>query len=164
MASVLVFAYTSNQFSLRTITFYGCKQLDARSLESIIRHEFPENVLRINLKQLRNRLEQETWVESVEVSRVLPSDLVLYVEERIPSVILEMSGELMLADSNGILLDRYDPKYGKLDVPVFKGVLGEDFESYRLYQEENSRRIRMGCRCFRTLTVVLHYTRATFPR
>ena len=59
-------------------------------------------------------------------------------------VIIEFRSELMLADKDGIMLDRYDPKYGKLDVPVFKGVLGEDAESYRLYQEENSARIRQG--------------------
>jgi hypothetical protein len=59
-------------------------------------------------------------------------------------VILEIQGELMMADADGTVLDRYDPKYGKLDMPVFKGVLGEDAESCRLYQEENAARIHQG--------------------
>jgi cell division septal protein FtsQ len=71
---------------------------------------------------------------------------VIYVKERIPSVILEMRGELMLADDDGVLLDKYDPKYGNLDVPVFKGVLGEDAESYRMYQDENTARIHVALR------------------
>lgn len=135
------YAYTSNQLDLRTITIYGCKHLDPHVLESVVRQNFPANVVRIDLEQLRTRLEQETWVRSVELHRVLPSDLILHIEERIPSVILEMDGELMLADDDGILLDRYDLKYGKLDVPVFQGILGDDAEEYRIHQKENSDRI-----------------------
>ncbi len=144
MLSVFVYAYTSDKFNLRTITFCGCKELDSKQLESMVRQNFPANILRINLGGVKARLEQVPWVKSVEIRRVLPSDLIIYIQERIPSVIIEFRSELMLADKDGIMLDRYDPKYGKLDVPVFKGVLGEDAESYRLYQEENSARIRQG--------------------
>ncbi len=59
-------------------------------------------------------------------------------------MIFELHGELMVADDEGTLLGQYDPRFGKLDVPVFKGVLGEDAESYRLYKEENAVRIRQG--------------------
>ena len=56
--------------------------------------------------------------------------------------IKEINGQLMIADDEGILLDTYTPKYGKLDVPVFKGIVGRNPESYRQYQEENTARIR----------------------
>ena len=144
MLSVFVYAYTSDKFNLHAIAFFGCKELDPKQLEAIIRQNFPANILRINLGDLQTRLEQVRWVKNVEIRRVLPSDLIIYIQERTPSVPIEFRSELMLADKDGIMLDRYDPKYGKLDVPVFKGVLGEDAESYRLYQEENSARIRQG--------------------
>jgi cell division septal protein FtsQ len=142
--SVFVYAYTSDKFNLHTITLHGCKELDSKQIEAIVRQDSPANILHINLGGLKTRLEQVPWVKSVEIRRVLPSDLIIYIQERTPSVIIEFRSELMLADKDGIMLDRYDPKYGKLDVPVFKGVLGEDAESYRLYQEENSARIRQG--------------------
>lgn len=144
MLSVFIYAYTSEKFNLRTVTFLGCKELDPTRLEEVVRQSFPANILRIDLRLLKARLEQETWVRQVEIRRVLPSDLIIYVEERTPSIILELRGELMIADRDGTLLDAYDPKYGKLDVPVFKGVLGEDADSYRLYKEENAARIRQG--------------------
>ena len=144
MLSVFVFAYTSDKFNVRTITFYGCKELKPSQLESIVRQNFPANILRINLDQLKTRLEKVPWVKRVEIRRVLPSELIIYIQERTPSAIVEFRSELMLADSDGIMLDRYDSRHGKLDVPVFKGVLGEDAESYRLYQEENTARIRQG--------------------
>lgn len=144
LVSIFVYAYNSDKFTLRNVTIYGCKQLDARRLEGIIRENFPSNLLRIDLKQVRSLLEDEAWAKQVEIRRVLPFDLLVYIQERVPSVILEMQGELMLADEDGMLLDKYDPKYGKLDVPVFRGVLGDNPEKYRLYQEENSARIQRG--------------------
>jgi len=144
LVSVFLFAYTSDRFALRTVTFYGCNQLDPARLEQVIRQEFPPNILRIELSKLQHRLEQETWARRVEIRRMLPSDLAIYIQERTPSVILELHGELVLTDEEGILLDKYDSKYGKLDVPVFKGVLGDSAESYRMYQEENSDRVKAG--------------------
>jgi cell division septal protein FtsQ len=144
MLSVFVFAYTSDKFNLHRVTFHGCKELKPQELEAIIRQDFPANILRIDLRQLKNRLEKETWAKSIEIRRVLPSELIIYIQERTPSAILELQGELMIADNDGILLGRYDPRFGKLDTPVIKGILGEDIESYRLYQEENIARVQQA--------------------
>ena len=146
MLSVFVYAYNSDRFTLRKVTFYGTKELDIRNLEFIVRHDFPANILHINLRQLQIRLEHETWAKRVEIRRVLPSELLIYIQERSPSVILEMNGKLMIADDDGVLLDSYDSRYGKLDVPVFTGVLGKNAESYRMNQAENAARISQGLR------------------
>jgi cell division septal protein FtsQ len=144
MVSICFYAYTSERFHLDNIVFYGCKHVDPEQLAKIIRQDFPANILRIDLRKLKSRLEEETWVRRVEISRVLPSDLIVYVYERIPSVILEIHNELLVADRDGIALGRYDPKFGNLDVPVFRGLLGKDAQDYGLYQEENSARIRQA--------------------
>jgi cell division septal protein FtsQ len=144
LISICMYAYNSEKFALRNMTICGCRHQDAKQLEAIIRETCPANLLRIDLKQLRSLLESQAWVKRVEIRRVLPSDLVVYVEERVPSVILEMRGELRLTDDDGVLLDRYDTRYGNLDVPVFKGMRGDNPEGYRLYQEENAARIRLG--------------------
>jgi cell division protein FtsQ len=144
LLSLFVYAYSSDKFNLRTVTIHGCKASSQKVLESVVRDNFPANVLRINLSEVKSRLEKEPWVKRVEIRRILPSDLVIYVQERTPAAIVEFHDDLMITDQDGIMLDRYDPKYGKLDVPVFKGVKGEDEENYRLYQEENSERIRHG--------------------
>jgi cell division protein FtsQ len=143
LGSIFV-AYTSAIFTVRDIAFEGCKRADVRKLEDIIRGEFSSHILRIDLPSLRDRLEKEPWVRQVEVRRILPSDLIVSVQERTPAAILEIHGELMVADVEGILLDRYQPNYGKLDVPVFKGLVGEDAAGYRMYQEENAARVKLG--------------------
>ena len=137
-----VTVYKSERFHLDAVNIYGCKETEPARLEQMVRDNVPGNILQIELSLLQKQLEQEKWIQHVEIRRVLPSSLVLYVNERVPSVILEMSGQLMIADDDGILLDAYAPKYGKLDVPVFKGIVGKNPESYRQYQEENTERVR----------------------
>jgi len=141
---VFFYACKSDKFNLRTVSFHGCKQLASGSLESIVRLEFPGNLLHLDLRKLQRRLVQETWAKQVEIRRILPSSLVVYVQERTPSVILEMHGQLMIADREGILLDEYALNYGKLDMPVFKGAIGNSPETYRLHQEENTARIDLA--------------------
>ena len=139
--SVFIYAYNANTFNLVHIRIKGCKELNPARLEEIIRGKFSANILRLDLHEIKAQLEQETWIQQAEVRRLLPSDLIVYVQERTPSVILEMHGELMVADKAGILLGHYEQKFGKLDVPVLKGLLGDDAETYVLYQDENTARI-----------------------
>ncbi len=142
--SIFLFAYNSSSFALRNVTVHGCGHLDPRQLEAEIRAHCPSNLLRLDLDQLRILVENQTWVKRAEIRRVLPSDLVVCVTERVPVVVLEMRGDLMLTDDDGVLLGRYDSRREKLDVPVFKGALGDTPKEYRLYQRENGERIRLG--------------------
>ena len=64
MLSVFVYAYTSEKFNLRPVTFYGCKEINPKRMESVIRQNFPANILRIDLGELKDRLEKETWVKA----------------------------------------------------------------------------------------------------
>ena len=139
-----IFALSSEAFNLRDIRVSGCLHQNAKSLEDIIREEFPANVLRINLDMARQRLENETWVKRVEVHRVLPSSLVLRIEEREPVVLMELGGSQMMADGEGVLLGAYTREFGKIDSPIFRGLEGGDPKTYKEHSRENSGRIRSG--------------------
>ncbi len=140
------FAHTSEFFSVQNISVEGNRRLREAAIEGVIRREFPANILRIDLQKLQERIEAEAWVRRVELRRVLPSGMVVYVQERIPSVIAEIQGEMYITDNEGILLDGYSQSYQGLDVPVFRGLLGHNPEEYALRQEENSARIGLGLR------------------
>ena len=139
-----MYAISSGAFNLRDIRISGCRHLDAGTLENIIREEFPPNVLRIDLDKTRQRLENETWVKNVEVHRVLPSFLVLRIEEREPSVLLEIGGTQIMADGDGVLLGAYRREFGKIDSPIFRGFTGNDLKTYEKHYAENAGNIRRG--------------------
>ena len=138
------YMYTAEILKLRNIRIEGCKNSDPTSIEALIRQKYPVNILQIDLKQLRSRLEREPWIRRVAIRRILPSGLKIEIEERIPSVIAEIGGVLQLLDKEGILLDAYNPSHGKIDVPVFLGFSGGDVAAYRVMQDENSPRARAG--------------------
>ena len=112
LVSGYIYATGAEVFNLRRVRVHGCRELDPARLEAIVLREFPANILKLDLGAVRGRLMQETWAHEVEVLRVLPSDLVLYVRERVPAVILEMNGALMVTDAEGVLLGRYEPRFG----------------------------------------------------
>jgi len=162
LAVLLAYRYacTSDLLTLRNVTIEGCRHADPAALESIVRRSGP-NMLRIDLTALRSRLEKEPWIRRVELRRILPSSLVIYVQERAPSVIAEVGEELVLLDNEGVILDRYNPNYGKLDVPVFRGLRGDSIEAYETLQQENAERVRLGIRVLTELeSGSADYTRA----
>jgi cell division protein FtsQ len=143
--SIFVYAFTSERFQVHSIVFQGYKHAKPKQLESMIRRNFPANIFKIDMGQLKTRLEKDPWIRKVEIRRILSSsDLVIYIQERVPSTILEISGDLMLADRDGTLLDAYDPQYGKLDSPVLKGFLGKDAAGYRKNANANAARMQQA--------------------
>lgn len=138
------YAYNSDMFILRTVTFEGTVNAPVGKLEEEVRRIFPRNLLHIRLQDIRRHVESDPWVKRAEIRRILPSGLKIQVEERVPSTLVELGGSLMICDDEGILLALYGPAYGKLDVPVFKGLMGEDPAGYRLHQQENSHRVRLA--------------------
>ncbi|MDR0842823.1 MAG: FtsQ-type POTRA domain-containing protein [Acidobacteriota bacterium] len=141
---IVILAFSSETFDLRDVRCTGCLRQDEKKLEQIIRAEFPANILRIDLDLVQQRVEQELWVQRVELHRVLPSALLLHVTERTPTAIVELGGRQMAADSTGTLLGVYDGGFGKLNSPIFKGFMGDDPETYSMYGEENAGRIKRG--------------------
>jgi cell division protein FtsQ len=138
------YARTTNILRLHQVLIEGCKHADTAQIESIIRREFSENLLRADLAGIRVRLQREPWIRRVEIRRMLPETLRIRIQERVPSVIAEIGGELQLLDNEGILLDQYSSSYGKLDVPIFSGLKGDSVEEYQAHQKENSARIGTG--------------------
>ncbi len=138
------YANASDVFAVRDIDIAGCRHLHPTDVEKVVRQALPDSLLRVDLIRLRQRLEKEPWIRRCEIRRVLPSRLKVYIEERSPSVIAEIGGALMLLDREGILLDAYDPSYGKLDVPVFSGLSGNSAAAYSAHQAENTSRVRVG--------------------
>ena len=149
--AVLVYAFSSERFALKEVNIIGCQRSDAAILESVVRSEFSGHLLKISLRDVRDRLERETWVRQADVRRVLPSALVVHVSERVPAVIFELNGQLMVADRDAVLLDHYNPRYGKLDVPVFKGLAESDPSSAPALAGENKTRLKLGIKLLEEL-------------
>lgn len=134
------YALSSPVFGLERIDFVGARNLDVARLEEKIRGRFPRFLLKIDLHKLQEYIELEPWVERAEVRRILPSSLEIRVREREPRAVAEINSELYLIDGEGLVLAPYQPRFGRFDLPIVKGLLAPEQSGY---PEENKRRAKL---------------------
>jgi cell division septal protein FtsQ len=81
-----------------------------------------KNILTVNLAEWQRRLLASSWVEEVDVRRVLPSSVDIRLRERRAIGIGRLAGSLYLVDATGVVIDEYGPQYSELDLPIVDGL------------------------------------------
>lgn len=141
-------AQGGSHFKLDQIHYQGVVQLDRQALDPLIYRTVPENVLLIDLDRLRDLVESESWVKEARIRRKLPNRLFIHIVERQPAAVAVIDSELYVVDSEGVVLDRYGPRYQSIDRPIAKGLQNVARENAR---EENALRMQIYLRVLEEL-------------
>jgi cell division septal protein FtsQ len=123
--SIHQYLFNSSRFDLQHLVFSGNHNSNLDSLRSSLELGFPKNLLSISLPKLHRVIESDHWVLRARIRRVLPDTLKIDIEERKPAALAGIRDTIYITDSEGALLDRYSAKYGKLDLPLLKGLEGD---------------------------------------
>jgi cell division protein FtsQ len=91
-------------FDMRTLEVTGARHLSMADVARLGGLGRETNVLWLSPGRIAHRIEANPWVESVHVSRILPSTLVLRVRERAPIAVV--AGRGLLVASDGTVLGR----------------------------------------------------------
>jgi|SRR4051794_970209 cell division protein FtsQ len=87
----------------------------------------------VDVSAIRERLLQFGWVKDARVSRRLPDTLVIDIVERTPAAMWQNQGQLVLIDSEGVVLDRVPvDKMPDLPLLIGPGANGEEQQIERL--------------------------------
>lgn len=89
-----------------------------------------ENILGLDIDELKTRLRASPWVADATVSRTLPDTLRVEVHERAPLALAEVE-RLYLMDADGVLIDMYGPRTAGFDLPIVRGLGRVDVEARR---------------------------------
>ncbi|HET9314222.1 MAG TPA: FtsQ-type POTRA domain-containing protein [Vicinamibacteria bacterium] len=89
-----------------------------------------ENILSLDIDELKARLRASPWVADATVSRTLPDTLRVEVHERAPLALAEVE-RLYLMDQDGVLIDMYGPRTAGFDLPIVRGLGKVDVEARR---------------------------------
>ena len=79
-----------------------------------------EPILRVDLGDLRGRLQKVGWVKTVRVVRLLPDTLIISVGERTTAAVWQHHGRTLVVDDTGQVIPEADPTRF-LDLPLVVG-------------------------------------------
>ncbi|HEC32290.1 MAG TPA: FtsQ-type POTRA domain-containing protein, partial [Deltaproteobacteria bacterium] len=107
VSSVFVLGYryliTTPYLRINAIEVQGCRQLSAQQVIRLSGVHVGQNLLAVNLKKIRKRIEINPWVEGVVINRVIPDKLVIEIEEKNPVALVQLRKKY-LVDSRGKLI------------------------------------------------------------
>jgi cell division protein FtsQ len=91
-------------------------------VRSLLSGALGQNLITIDLDAWRERLLGSSWIVDAALRRTFPSTLDVMVREREPVAAGRLNGDLYLIDADGVVIDRYGPRYAGLDLPIVDGL------------------------------------------
>ncbi len=122
--SVIFYLATAPRFEVKKLSVSGLKRVEENQILAKAGFGVGTNVFRVNLQQIRARVEELQWVRYAMVERVLPDQIIIKVVEREPVGLARIRGEVSQFDMDGKILDP-DPLTGS-SFPILDGLRGGD--------------------------------------
>lgn len=99
---------------LTTIDYFTIRDLQVAGLSRMAREDVLTqaelspgmNLLAVNMESVESLLVKSPWIESAQVTRVLPDTLKIQVVEREPSYLVQYEDSLCYADGEGRIIDK----------------------------------------------------------
>ena len=126
-AAVLGVKALTYQFVINDFQIIGAYHMEKKEVISISKIEKGEPLLKISLREIENRLEQNAWIKSASIKKQLPGTLLIKIKEAEPMAILSLKKRLYLMDDEGEILERLKGD-GVSFLPVIKNINPEKKE------------------------------------
>ena len=109
---------TSPYFETKVIRVEGTNRLPQEKILKWANIRAGQSIFQVNLRGIAKRVSSSRLVKRAEVKRILPSTVLIQVEERMPFVYLSQKGGLYEVDQEGVILGK-----GKktMDLPMMVG-------------------------------------------
>jgi len=115
-AGAIAWALTSPSFALASIEVEGNRRVETAWVRSTLEPLRGENLLILELDDVRSRVVTHPWVAGVTVEKKLPNRLLLSIDERRPVALLRAESGLVYIDRQGRSIAPYEPGQGQIDL------------------------------------------------
>ena len=140
-SEVVFYLRTAPRFEVQKLSVSGTKRVPENQVIARAGFEIGTNVFRVDLDEIRKRVEDLDWVRYASVQRVLPDEIIITVIEREPIGLTRIKGEIYQFDIEAKILNP-DPSTGQ-SFPILDGLRATDrkgnlrkVETYRNVLEE----------------------------
>ena len=100
---------TIEYFTIRDVQITGLTRMTAQEVLDQADVHQGMNLLAVNMENVESQLRGSPWIESAQVTRVLPDTLKIRVSEREPSYLVQYEDSLCYADDEGRIIDKVKP-------------------------------------------------------
>ncbi len=103
-------------FTIHNVEVTGTGKTTTEEIRKLVLSD-QTNALRIDLTQVKLRLENHPWIESAIIWRELPATIRVHITERKPAALV-LAGNLYLVDNRGRMIDVFqqEPEYASMTV------------------------------------------------
>lgn len=118
LIAILLF-FMSPIFNLEKINLSGNNKVTISECIQLSQLEIGQNIYKLSKKQIKDNIKQNPYIESVTISRKLPSVIEITVKERTATYMLELeNNEYAYINNQGYILEK---SYTKLDSSIITG-------------------------------------------
>ena len=109
------------------IQIKGNNYVDATQIERLIYPHLNSSLLSVALKDIQEEIIALDYIETVQISRVLPHTLLIHVVERVPAVLINWDDKQIFMDRKGILMPADNKAIATFPVPVLTIIEEDEF-------------------------------------
>jgi cell division protein FtsQ len=117
-----------NFFAIAKVTIEGTRLLTPAQVARQARVRMGDNILSVNLSLVRKRLLAHPWIAEAEVTREIPSRLIIRIKEHSAMAVVDF-GQKFLINLQGRIFKAWDPS-DKVNLPVISGLDVSDLRVY----------------------------------
>ena len=130
-------------FNIKQINVEGIQKLSKEEIINLSQIQLNENTFKLKMSEVASKIENNTYVESVNINRELPNTIKINVKERQPQYIIEIANGNAYIDSKGYILDILTER---LQLPLLVGYTTEiekivDFENTKRLSDEDCKKV-----------------------
>lgn len=140
--AVIAFIF-SPIFNVKQIKVEGIQKLLEEDVINLSQIQLNENMFKVKISEVVKRIEENTYVETVTITRELPKTIKITVKERQPQYIIETENGNAYIDSNGYIIEILAEK---LELPILIGYTTSldniiNFETTKKLSDEDCKKI-----------------------
>lgn len=130
-------------FNVKQIKVEGIQKLLEEDIVNLSQIQLNENMFKVKISEVKKRIEENTYVETVSITRELPKTIKIVVKEREPQYIIETENGNAYIDSNGYIIELLEEK---LPLPILIGYTTSldniiNFETTKKLSDEDCKKL-----------------------
>lgn len=100
------FFYNSNYFKITDINIEGSEHYDVRHIGNFLEDLKGSNIFEIDKKKIEDSIiDNMVWIKSVELKKIFPDSINIFLEERKPFLIINYKNKYYLLDKEAVILE-----------------------------------------------------------